>query len=138
MTKGKFFIHAHHISSHFTNGLTPVGALLLTLYYINGNADFEVSSFYCFFFTLLSAPFVFFSGFIDWKKRFKGRSTMIFNHKRVFGILLMVILLLIVVWRVEVPNVAYPESYFRYLYLAAVYTTLGFATYLGHLGGKFV
>lgn len=138
MKKSKFYIHTHHIGSHFTNGLTPVGALLLTLYYFTGNADFEVSAFYCFVFALLSTPLVFFSGFIDWKKRFKGKSTRIFRHKKIFGAIFMLASAVIVVWRTADPSVANPESGLGYLYITLVYMNLAFASYLGHLGGKFV
>ncbi len=138
MKKSKFYIHTHHITSHFTNGLLPVGALLLTLYYFNGNANFEISAFYCFVFVLLSAPFVFFSGFTDWKKRFKGKPTRIFRHKIIFGTLLMLISILIVVWRTMDPSIASHETSLRYLYISLVYINLAFVSYLGHLGGKFV
>jgi uncharacterized membrane protein len=138
MVKGKFYIHSHHITSHFTNGLIPVGALLLTLYFLTGKPDFEISSFYCFSISLLASPLVFLSGYKDWKGRFKGRSTRIFNHKRIYGVLLMLTLLLIVVWRIADPSVAAPQQTGRYLYLLVVYISLGFTTYLGYLGSKFI
>ncbi len=138
MKKSKFFIHTHHITSHFTNGLLPVGALLLTLYYFTGNANFEISAFYCFVFVLLFAPLVFFSGFTDWKKRFKGKTTRIFRHKIIFGTLLMLTSILIVAWRMVDPSVANPETGLRYIYIALAYMNLAFVSYLGHLGGKFV
>lgn len=138
MKKNKLYIHSHHIASHFTNGLLPVGTLLLTLYYFTGNANFEISAFYCFVFVLISAPPVFFSGFTDWKKRFMGKPTRIFRHKRIFGTLLMITSVVIVVWRTADPSVAYPETDLRYIYIALVYTNLALVSYLGLLGGKFI
>ncbi len=138
MSIKKIFVHTHHIASHFTNALWPVGVVLLTSFYLTGKASYESASFYCFMISLMAVPFVFFSGIIDWKQRFKGRSTPIFNHKRIFGVLFMVVSLLIVIWRAFDPSVAYPENDMRTIYLLVTYLNMGFVAYLGHLGGKFI
>ncbi|MBI5177966.1 MAG: hypothetical protein HZA04_01740 [Nitrospinae bacterium] len=138
MTKNPWFVHTHHISSHFTNALMPVGFFLLCAYFVTGTPSFEPASFYCFIFGMLGGPFAFFSGFADWRTRFQGRSTQIFNHKRIFGVLFMVTSFGIVAWRAMNGEVAAPESDYRYYYLALVAANSGFVTYLGYLGGKFI
>lgn len=138
MVKNKFVVHTHHIGSHFTNGLMPVAALLLTLYFVFGERSFEAAAFYCIVLSMIAAPVVFFSGFIDWRTRFEGRSTRIFTHKRLFGVLFMLLSIVLVAWRIMRPEVASTESGVRYVYLAMVYIDTGFATYLGYLGGKFI
>ncbi len=136
--KNKLFVHTHHIGSHFTNGLTPIASLLVTLYFITGDRDFERASFYCIVLAMVAIPPVFFSGFLDWLTRFQGRPTHIFNHKRLFGVLFMLVSILLVVWRIMRPDVATEASTLRYIYLAMIYVDTGFATYLGYLGGKFI
>jgi hypothetical protein len=136
--KNKLVVHTHHIASHFTNGLWPVGALLLAVYLIIGDRSYETASFYCFFFSTLSAPFVLGSGWMDWKSRFQGRPTRIFNHKRIFGLLFVVTSVLLVVWRATDGAVAAPESQYRLIYISLAYVDAAFVVYLGYLGGKFI
>ncbi|MBI3581210.1 MAG: hypothetical protein HY098_03910 [Nitrospinae bacterium] len=136
--KNKLVVHTHHIASHFTNGLWPVVAFLLTVYYFNGDASFERASFYCFIFSTLSAPFVLGSGWTDWKTRFQGRPTMIFNHKRFFGSLFLASSLLLVVWRATDAAAAAPAGPSGLVYAAIVYVDTIFVIYLGYLGGKFI
>ncbi|MBI5638022.1 MAG: hypothetical protein HZA03_08645 [Nitrospinae bacterium] len=138
MVKNKLVVHTHHIGSHFTNGLMPVAVLLLTLYFITGIQSFETASFYCIVFAMIASPPVFFSGLIDWLTRFQGRSASIFNHKRLFGVLFMLVSILLVVWRLMRPEVAAPASELRYVYFAMVCADTGFVVYLGYLGGKFI
>jgi len=134
----KLFIHTHHIASHFTNGLWPVGAFLLTVYLLNGDGSFEQASFYCFIISTLAAPFVLGSGWTDWKTRFQGRPTKIFNHKRFFGSLFLASSLLLVVWRATDAAAAAPGGHFRLIYASIVYVDALFVIYLGYLGGKFI
>jgi len=136
--KNKLFVHTHHIASHFTNGLFPVGAILLTLYFVYDVKSFEDASFYCFIVSVIGAPFVLASGLADWLSRFQGRSTHIFNHKRFFGALFVIVSSLIVIWRATNGAVATPDSGYRHAYLIMVYADMGFVVYLGHLGGKFI
>ena len=138
MTKNKVVVHIHHIGSHFTNGLMPVAALLLTLHFVLGERSYEVAAFYCIILAMVAAPAVFFSGFYDWRTRFEGRSTYIFNHKRLFGVFFMLLSIVLVGWRIMRPEVAVTASGLRYVYIAMVYIDTGFAVYLGYLGGKFI
>lgn len=137
-SKKKLLVHTHHIASHFTNALWPAGLLLLFSYFVTGKTSYESASFYCFIISLVGAPFVFFSGFLDWKTRFQGRPTRIFNHKRLFGACFMVLSVSLVAWRAVDPAVAGPDGGFRAVYLGLAFVNTGFVTYLGHLGGRFI
>ncbi len=136
--KNKFYVHTHHIASHFTNALWPVGSVLLSMYYFYGTKSYEDASYYCFIFSTIGAPLALASGLADWRSRFQGRSTRIFNHKRFFGALFVILSTFIVMWRTTNGAVAAPDSETKYVYLASVYADLGFVVYLGHLGGKFI
>lgn len=138
MGQKKLLIHIHHIGSHFTNGLMPVAALLLALHFVSGERNFEAAAFYCVILSMVAAPVVFFSGYLDWRTRFERRSTYIFNHKRLFGVFFMLLSVMLVIWRIMRPEVAMPASGLRYVYMALLYIDTGFAMYLGYLGGKFI
>ena len=136
--KNKLVVHTHHIASHFTNALWPVGALFLTFFFIGGGASFEQAAFYCFIISTLAAPFGLASGFVDWRTRFQGRSTRIFNHKLIFGSLFVLTSVLLVAWRASDGAVAAPGGQYRLIYVAATYVNSAFVLYLGYLGGKFI
>jgi len=138
MQSKKLIVHTHHIGSHFTNALWPVGVILLLSYIVAGKQSYESASFYCFIFAALGAPVTFFSGIFDWKTRFSGRSTHIFDHKRIFGLSFVVLSILLVVWRFIDPSIPTPENGLRYLYVSLSVINGGFVAYLGHLGGKFI
>jgi len=138
MKSDKLIVHTHHISSHFTNALWPVGFLLLFSYFLTGKEAYESASFYMFIIGTLATPFTFGSGIIDWKTKYKGRSTRIFNHKRFFGMLFLLFSVVIVLWRFIDPSLATSANTHTSLYFALVFINCGFVSYLGHLGGKFI
>jgi hypothetical protein len=116
----------------------PAAAILLTLFFMTGQASFESATFYCIVFGTLASPPVYGSGIYDWKVRFKGRITSIFSRKIFFGMTLLGISLLLIVVRVILPEIAYEGSSLRWIYLGAVYAVTAMAVYLGHLGSKFL
>ncbi|MBI5815193.1 MAG: hypothetical protein HZB29_06240 [Nitrospinae bacterium] len=131
-------IHIHHIGSHFTSAMFPVASLLLTIYVINGDRFYEVSAFHCVIAGLLAAPVTYFSGAYDWKTRFSGRRTRIFDHKLIFGVIFMALALGIVSIRIAWPEIMVEGGVFRWVYLCALYSATAVAAYLGHLGSKFI
>jgi uncharacterized membrane protein len=131
-------VRVHHISSHFTNGLWPAGVVLFFSYLLTGKSAYESAAYYCFILSTLGSPFVLFSGVIDWKLRFKGRTTRIFTHKRVFGFIFMLLSILMVAWRFFDPSAPTAESGYRIIYTVLLLLNCGFVIYLGYLGGKFL
>lgn len=134
----KLIVHIHHIATHFTNSLFPVAAALITLHLITGNPSFETACYYSMIFGLAAIPAAYGSGFYDWRTRFQGRRTFIFNSKIIFGILFFIFTFLAVLWRSFDEGIMYSTGFNKWLYAAIVYSLTGIATYLGYLGGKFI
>lgn len=134
----KLIIHIHHIATHFTNALFPVSAVLITLFLITGNSSFETACYYSMIFGLMAIPVAYGSGVYDWKTRFQGRRTRIFDHKVVFGIIFFIIAFISVVWRSLDGGIMHMPGWGRFLYIILIYSLTLTATYLGHLGGKFI
>lgn len=138
MTRKKITIHLHHISSHLTNGLFPASSLMITLFLLTGNTLYESTAFHCVIIGLLAAPAVFGSGAMDWKKRFNGRRTRIFNHKIIFGLLLLFLGILTVLIRISFAGSWEDFGVLGWVYIALIYLLTAITAYLGHLGGKFI
>ncbi|MBI3813055.1 MAG: hypothetical protein HY279_01120 [Nitrospinae bacterium] len=134
----KQVVHIHHIATHFTNALFPVAAALITLYLITDNPSFETACFYSMVFGLMAIPPTYGSGFYDWRTRFQGRRTFIFNHKIVFGIIFFILAFICVAWRFIDGGIMYSPGLNKWLYVSLVYSLTALATYLGYLGGKFI
>jgi uncharacterized membrane protein len=131
-------IHVHHMGSHFTSALFPVSSVLLTLFVITGNSNMESAAFYCMVFGLLAIPVTYVSGAYDWKTRFSGRRTRIFDHKLVFGVIFMTIAMGLLVVRIVWPAIMFEAGVAKWLYLFFLYAATGTAAYLGRLGSKFI
>lgn len=97
-----------------------------------------MAAFYCVIFGFIAAPFAYGSGLADWKTRFNGRHTPIFDSKIIFGALFIVVTLVIIALRVAWPEVASEGGLYSIVYLIMVYAATGLAAYLGHLGSKFI
>lgn len=138
MKLNKAPIHAHHIGSHFTSAMFPAASLLLTIFAITGDSSLESAAFYCQIFGLAAIPLTYVSGAYDWKTRFSGRRTRIFDHKLVFGIIFMVIATGLVIVRIAWPMIMFEPGTAKWVYLFFLYAATGTAVYLGHLGSKFI
>ena len=134
----KLVVHTHHIATHFTNALFPVSAVLITLYLITNEPSFETACYYSMIFGLMSIPVAYGSGFYDWRTRFQGRRTFIFDHKVVFGIIFLILASVVVIWRSYDGGIMYSAGFNKWLYVTLVYSLTGIATWLGYLGGKFI
>jgi len=138
MTRKKILVHLHHISTHFTNGLFPTAAAMITLHLLTGNALFETTAFHCVVGGLLGIPLAYGSGVMDWKKRFEGRRTRIFDHKIAFGLLFLILGAAIVFLRVTFEESIHAGENVKWAYVALIYLSTAVVTYLGHLGSKFI
>ncbi len=134
----KLVVHTHHIATHFTNALFPVSAVLITLYLITNEPSFETACYYSMIFGLMSIPVAYGSGFYDWRTRFQGRRTFIFDNKVVFGIIFLILASVVVIWRSYDGGIMYSVGFNKWLYVTLVYSLTGIATWLGYLGGKFI
>ncbi|MBF0169666.1 MAG: hypothetical protein HQK87_01030 [Nitrospinae bacterium] len=138
MNLKKLPVHLHHIGSHFTNGLFPVASVLLVMYFVTGDREMEAAAFYCALFGTLAIPLTYLSGGYDWRTRFQGRRTAIFTHKLIFGVLFFLLAAGAIALRVADPEAVAVGGGIGIAYASAVWLATGCATYLGHLGSKFI
>lgn len=130
--------HLHPIAVHTPNGIVPAAVLFLLLAYIFQLSSFELAAFYNLVFVLLAMPLVLFSGFIEWRKHYKGARTTVFVVKISCGVIVLVSILVLVLWRIANPEVAAPGSSMRWIFFLVHLIALGAVGLAGYLGGKLV
>lgn len=130
--------HAHPISVHTPNGILPLAVVFLVLSVVFQISCMAEAAFFSIVFVVLSMPAVLFSGYVDWKVRFGGVMTSVILTKMVCGAIVLLIGIVLVLWRLAMPEVADPESMSRWLYLLVHLAMLGPAGLAGFLGGRLV
>jgi uncharacterized membrane protein len=130
--------HAHQIAVHTPNGIIPAAVVFLLLALLLNLSSLELAAFYNQVFVLLVMPVVLLSGIIEWQKHYNGARTSVFMLKIGCGIVVLVSILFLVIWRLANPAVASPESPVRWIYFLVNMIALGAAGLAGHLGGKLV
>lgn len=125
--------HLHPITVHFPNGVIPVAVALIFLAAIFEFAGFSNASFYNMVFVVLTLPVVLFTGYNEWKKKYKGAITSIFKIKIISALVVTVTAVIIVLW-----HLVAPESIGRPLCLILHLIMLSATGIAGHLGGKLV
>ena len=131
-------LHLHPISVHTPNGVLPLALLLLVRFIFLRIKSFETASYYNMVFTLAVMPVVLTTGFMEWKDRFNSAKTLLFLTKIFCAAVVTVSLAALVLWRFIMPDVAGPESPYRWIYLGLAVVMVGAAGIAGHLGGKLV
>ena len=130
--------HLHPIAVHTPNGIVPAAVLFLFLAVVMKMSSFEVPAFYNMVFVLLAMPVVLFSGFIEWQKHYKGAKTTVFIVKISCGVVVLVSVTAIVLWRLVNPEVAGLDSPVRWIYFLLHVVALAAVGLAGNLGGKLV
>ena len=130
--------HLHPIAVHTPNGIFPAAVLFLSLALLLNMESFELAAFYNTVFVLLAMPVVLFSGYIEWQKHYKGARTTVFMVKIGCGVVVLVTLMILVLWRIYSPEVASPSSSVRWLYFLLHVVAFAAVGLAGHLGGKLV
>ena len=130
--------HAHPISVHFPNGVLPVTVVFVALTLFTGYAALGEAAYFNLIAVFLAMPLVLLSGFISWKKRYKGMVTRTFVTKIVCGSIVTLIALILLIWRYNDPGVLHSDSPARWLFLVMHFFMLAAAGLAGHLGGKLV
>ena len=130
--------HLHPIAVHTPNGIIPAAALFLFLAVGLKMSSFELPAFYNMVFVLLAMPVVLFSGFIEWQKHYKGAKTSVFIIKMSCGVVVLISLTAIVLWRLVNPEVAGLDSPVRWIYFLLHIVALAAVGIAGDLGGKLV
>ena len=125
--------HLHPITVHFPNGVIPVAVALIFLAAIFEFAGFSNASFYNMIFVVLTLPVVLFTGYNEWKKKYKGAITSIFKIKIISALVVTVTAIVIVLWHLVAPE-STGRPFCLILHLIML-TATGIA---GHFGGKLV
>jgi uncharacterized membrane protein len=125
--------HLHPITVHFPNGVIPVAVTFIFLSAIFEFAGLSTASFYNMVFVVLTLPVVLFTGYNEWKKKYKGAITSIFKIKIISALIVTVTAVVIVLW-----HLVAPESINHPLCLILHLIMLSATGIAGHLGGKLV
>ena len=131
-------LHIHPISVHVPNGLLPVSVIFTLLSFIFISDTLNIAAHYNMMFIVLAMPLVLFSGYKDWKSRYKGKLTRLFLTKMICGAVVTITAFMIVAWRIANPEIALKPSPGRWMFLLTHLIMLGAATTAGYYGGKLV
>ena len=139
-------MHIHPILAHFPNGILPMVVLFMAGSVFLGH-DFFVgaSTLFSLVFVLVTMPLVLASGFLEWKKRYRGARTVLFATKIFCSVVAFICLIVLVAW----PLVARylfkqdiapdaPDSPYRLIYFIISGVLLLAVAMAGHLGGRLV
>ncbi len=143
--------HLHPISVHFPNGILPAALLFLLLAMgldILGLADRDVLglelsalhdvAFLNLAFVVLAMPVVLFSGFLDWKKHYRGIMTRIIRTKMTCGFIVLGLGVALLVWRLAFPESVTGGGLISLLYFLVNAGMLAAAGVAGNRGGRLV
>lgn len=99
---------------------------------------YEATAFNCIIVGFLGIPLAYGTGIADWKKRFQGKRTRTFDHKIAFGFIFLVLGAVTIFIRWSFGEEIDAGGAMKWVYVSFIYILTGLATYLGHLGSKFI
>jgi uncharacterized membrane protein len=135
---GKIEIQLHPIAVHFTNALFSVAILLLALHLLSQQDSFRHTFFYILALPPSLAPSLIWQGLRTGKRDTRGTRMSIFLKKLRYGIALIIVGAVCVVWHYLHPMILDRATVARIIFLALNLSTLLFTVVLGHLGGKLI
>lgn len=138
MKIGKYNIHLHSMSVHFTNGLYPVAVLSLILFIISKHEPFIEIYIYLIMLATLSAPISFLTGIIEWKQKYKGARIKLFTRKYTYGMVLIGVGGLCMAVSFICPDIIRGLGILRIIFILLNLAILPIVFYLGYLGGRLV
>ncbi|MBF0120311.1 MAG: rubredoxin [Desulfobacterales bacterium] len=130
--------HIHPISVHFPNGVVPISFAFVLIAFIFKFNNLAQAAFYNLITVLLIMPIVLLSGYIEWKKKYKGALTNYFLIKIACGIIVTALLVLLIVWYIINPDIAVSSSNSRGTFLIIYFLMLIVVGVAGFIGGKLV
>jgi uncharacterized membrane protein len=130
--------HAHPMSVHIPNGVLPVSFILMILSVLTGGHSLATAAHINMVFVVLTLPFVLFSGYIEWQKRYKGLRSSRFVTKIICAGIVSVTALMLVLWWGFRPDILVTASLARSIYLFIGLIMLVAAVVAGLIGGKLV
>ncbi len=130
--------HVHPVSVHIPNGVLPISFIFLLLAAVFGSDTLRIAACCNMIFVVLSMPLVLFTGYVEWKKRYKGFLSKRFLTKILCAAIVAATSLLVAVWLLVEPDVLSAESGHRFMFLVTNLIMLGAAATAGFIGGKLV
>ncbi|MDA9761711.1 rubredoxin [Desulfobacterales bacterium] len=130
--------HAHPVSVHIPNGVLPISFALMILSTLTGATSLATAAHINMVFVVLTLPFVLFSGYIEWQKRYKGLRSSRFITKIICACIVTVTSVLLVLWWVIDPGILQTSSLARSAFLFISLIMLAAAVVAGLIGGKLV
>jgi len=130
--------HAHPISTHVPNGVLPVSFIFILIGTLFGFVSLGTAALWNMGFVVISLPFVLFSGYIEWQKRYQGILSGIFVTKIAAAAVVTVTSLLLVIWWIVDPEILQSASHARKVFIFISFIMLAAAGVAGFIGGKLV
>jgi uncharacterized membrane protein len=130
--------HLHPISVHIPNGMVPAIVVFIFLAVILNAPTLATAAFYNTVFVLLSLPVVLYTGFNEWKKKYKGSMTSMFVAKITAACVVTATAIIIIVWYLISPEVAQTGAALRSGFLLLHLVMLAATGVAGFIGGKLV
>jgi len=130
--------HAHPVSVHIPNGVLPISFVLMVLSTLTGATSLATAAHINMIFVVLTRPFVLFSGYIEWQKRYKGLRSSRFITKIICACIVTVTALILVIWWLVDPGILQTTSIARIIFLFFSLVMLAAAVVAGLIGGKLV
>jgi len=130
--------HLHPISVHFPNGIIPVCIAFIVLSITFGSKSLSDAYLYNLIFVFLSMPVVLFSGYVEWKNKFKGIITNTFITKIVCGLIVFCTSFISIIWKIFNPDIFTNIDFGSYILILINILMLIAAGIAGHIGGKLV
>lgn len=131
-------LHVHPISVHVPNGLLPVSVFFAFVSVLFAFPPLASASYFNMIFVTCAMPVVLYSGYSDWKSRFKGALTRVFKIKMACGAIVTLTALTLVLWRHADPVILTHSSPGRWIFLGIHLVMLAAATTAGYYGGRLV
>jgi uncharacterized membrane protein len=138
MKIGRYNIHVHSISVHFTNALYPVALFFLILSHFYQEDASLFTYFHLMILATFSAPISYITGIIEWKQKYKGAKVRIFTRKKRLGLVLLGLGITCSLWYGCHHDVLNNVGGLRIVFLFLNFAILPNVIYLGYLGGKLV
>ncbi len=130
--------HLHPISVHMPNGVIPVALGLAGLGVVFNSSALAMAAAFNIIFVFLSMPVVLFTGYVEWRERYKTAMTPLFTTKIVCGSIIAFFTAVITFWyMISSHSMIDSENGRLYLFFMLVLMA-GTAGVAGHLGGKLV
>ena len=130
--------HAHPMTVHVPNGVLPVTVLFVLIALLFGCPTLETAAICNLAIVLLAMPAVLYTGYKNWRYKYKGARTDLFFTKIICGVLVTGLSAFLLMWWIIDPDAASSGGGAGWIFLLFHLVTLLFAVIAGLMGGRLV